>query len=152
MWINGLDEIDNKIINILLENGRVSYSELGSIVGISRTSVKNRISELEEKGIISGYKAIVRSQDLPKMITFIVNIEIQAEHFSKAKSKFTEMDEIMTVCQTTGNCRLMLVCEATSIQDIKAFVNKVYKEIEGITSTTVHAVLEVLKGRIIQEK
>ena len=53
MWIKGLDGTDNKIINLLLEDGRMSYSEIGNIVGLSRTSVKSRISELEEKGIIS---------------------------------------------------------------------------------------------------
>lgn len=55
MWIKGLDDIDNRILNLLLNNGRMSYSEIGEIVGLSRTSVKNRIAELEDQGIISGY-------------------------------------------------------------------------------------------------
>ena len=40
MWIKGLDGIDNKILNLLLDNGRMSYSEIGDIVGLSRTAVK----------------------------------------------------------------------------------------------------------------
>ena len=59
MWIKGLDEIDNKIVNLLLDDGRISYSDIGKILGLSRTTVKNRIAVLEEDGIISGYRAII---------------------------------------------------------------------------------------------
>ena len=43
MWIKGLDGIDNQIINLLLDDARMSYSEIAQIVGLTRTSVKNRI-------------------------------------------------------------------------------------------------------------
>ena len=52
MEIKGLDRIDNKIINLLLENARFSFSEIGGIVGLSRTAIKNRVRVLEEKGIV----------------------------------------------------------------------------------------------------
>ena len=152
MWIKGLDGIDNKIINLLLENGRMSYSEIGSIVGLSRTSVKSRITELEENGIIAGYRAIINPQKSPEMMTFIMNVETQAEYFEKAKSKLVESNETVTVVQTTGNCHLTIVCVASSIQEMKNFVNKAYKEIEGITSINAHAVLDILKGSVIPEK
>ena len=37
MQIAGLDDIDNRIIHLLLKNGRASYSEIGAAVGLSRT-------------------------------------------------------------------------------------------------------------------
>ena len=40
MWINGLDEVDNKIVNLLLDDARMSYSEIGKILGLSRTTIK----------------------------------------------------------------------------------------------------------------
>ena len=59
MRINGIDFIDNQIVDLLLKNGRMSYSEIGEKVGLSRTAVKTRIAALERAGIIKGYKAIV---------------------------------------------------------------------------------------------
>ena len=152
MWIKGLDGTDNKIINLLLEDGRMSYSEIGNIVGLSRTSVKSRISELEEKGIISGYRAVINPQKAPKMMTFIMNVETQAEQFENAKKKLMEADETVTIIQTTGNCHLVVICQTSTVQEMKIFVNKAYKEIEGITSINAHAVLDILKGSVIPEK
>lgn len=56
MYIEGLDKLDNKIIEVVKENARLTYSEIGEKVGVSRISVKKRMEALEEKGIIQGYK------------------------------------------------------------------------------------------------
>ena len=130
----------------------MSYYEIGNIVGLSRTSVKNRINELEEKGIISGYRAIINPQNAPEMMTFIMNVETQAEQFENAKKTLMEAEETVTIIQTTGNCHLVVICQTSTVQEMRIFVNKAYKEIEGITSINAHAVLDILKGSVIPEK
>ena len=47
----------------------MGFTEIGNIVGLSRTAVKTRVSALENKGIIKGYKAIVDPQEAPEMMT-----------------------------------------------------------------------------------
>ena len=58
MYLDGLDELDQKIIRLLIENARISYSDIGEETGISRVAVKARIlSEIEgykSAGIIAG--------------------------------------------------------------------------------------------------
>ena len=149
MWIKGLDGTDNKIINLLLEDGRMSYSEIGNIVGLSRTSVKSRISELEEKGIISGYQAIIHPQKAPEMMTFIMNVETRPEHFEDAKKKLIEAKQTVTIIETTGNCHLVVICVASNVEEMRYFVNRIYKEIDGISSINAHSILDVLKGNVI---
>ena len=55
MHINGIDEIDNEIINLLLKDARMSYSDIGEKIGLSRTAVKNRNKRSDKRGI---YRAI----------------------------------------------------------------------------------------------
>ena len=57
--IKGIDETDNKIIELLTDNARMSYSEIGERLSISRTAVKNRIDALEKSGVIKGYTVVV---------------------------------------------------------------------------------------------
>jgi DNA-binding Lrp family transcriptional regulator len=151
MHINGIDETSNQIINLLLKDARMSYSDIGEKVGLSRTAVKNRIAALEESGIIGGYRAIVNPQESSEMMTFIVNIETKAEHFDNAKQLFSQAPETVTLIQTTGNCHLVAVCVSETVKTMRDFVNMVNRKIEGITYISAHSVLDIIKGNIIPE-
>lgn len=52
MYIEGLDELDNKILTVIKKDARLSYSDIGKSVGLSGVSVKNRMDILEERGIL----------------------------------------------------------------------------------------------------
>ena len=152
MIFHGLDDLDNIIVNLLLEDGRMSYSDIAEKVGLSRTAVKNRIKSLEESGIIKGYKAVINPENAPEMMTFITNIETQAEHFEECKRIFAESEQTVTVVQTTGNCHLVAICLAPDVKTMRDFVNRIYKTVPGILSINANSVLDVVKGSIIPEK
>ena len=146
MWIKNLDEVDNEIIDILVKNARTSYSDVAKAVGLSRTAVKSRIDELERKGVITGYHAVVSPQKTTETVTLMMDVEVVTEHFEKAKNYFVQSPEAVSVMQTTGNSRLVIICKTSSLQDMKDFVNKVCSEVEGAISINAHAVLSVFKG------
>lgn len=151
MHINGIDEKDNEIINLLLKNARMSYSDIGEKVGMSRTAVKNRVTALENRGIIGGYRAIINPCESPEMMTFVVNVETKPESFEYAKQVFSQATETVTLVQTTGRCHLVAICVSKDIKSMKIFVNNVYKEINGVVSINANSVLDVVKGSIIPE-
>ena len=152
MLIRGIDEIDNRIVNLLLEDGRMSYSDIAEKIGLSRTAVKTRIAALERSGIIKGYKAIIDPQAAPEMMTFVTNIETRAEDFEECKRIFAEASETVTIVQTTGNCHLVAICVAPDVKTMRDFVNRIYKTVQGILSINAHSVLDVIKGSILPEK
>ena len=152
MQINGIDEKDNQIVNILLEDGRMSFTDIGEKVGLSRTAVKNRIAALEKSGIIKGYRAVINPLETPEMMTFVVNIETKAESFEDAKNAFVEAPETVTIVQTTGRCHLLAICVSQDIKTMRVFVNKLYKAVPGIVSISAHSIMEVIKGSVIPEK
>ena len=151
MRINGIDEKDNQIVNLLLKDGRMSYSDIGERVGLSRTAVKNRVTALESNEIIKGYRAVIDPPQSPEMMTFVVNIETKPECFETAKQIFAEAAETVTLIQTTGNCHLVAICVSESIKSMRIFVNRIYKTVDGILSINAHSVLDVVKGSIIPE-
>ena len=152
MQIHGIDETDNRIVQLLLEDGRMSYSDIGEKVGLSRTAVKTRIAALERSGIIKGYQAIIDPQSAPEMMTFVVNIETRPEEFEECKRIFCEAEETLTVVQTTGNCHLVAICLSPDVKSMRTFVNRIFKSVPGILSINANAVLDVVKGSIIPEK
>ena len=152
MQINGVDGIDNRIIDLLLEDGRMSYSDIAERVGLSRTAVKTRIAALERNGIIKGYKAIVDPQAAPEMMTFVVNIETKAENFEECKRILAESKETVTIVHTTGNCHLVAICLSPDVKTMRTFVNDIYKNIIGIQYISANSVLDVIKGSVLPEK
>ena len=83
MFLDGLDEIDQKILDILIHDARTSYSKIGEIVKLSRVAVKLRIQALEEKGIIEEYTTIINPQKISGAISAYFEIEIAPFHYSE---------------------------------------------------------------------
>ena len=46
MFLDGLDELDQQIVKLLIRNARMSYSEIGQKIGISRVAVRSRVLAL----------------------------------------------------------------------------------------------------------
>mgnify|MGYP004638795269 CR=1 FL=1 len=62
MYLDGLDGLDQKIVRLLIENARISYSDIGEEIGLSRVAVKARIQALEQRGIIEEYTTVINPQ------------------------------------------------------------------------------------------
>lgn len=151
MKINGIDDKDNQIIDILVKDGRKSYSDIGSEIGLSRTAVKNRIQRLEEDGIIAGYKAIIKPREASETMAFLVNIETSPEAFADVKERFRAAEETVTLFQTTGKCHLTAICLSKDMKSMRAFVTGMYKASEGISYINANAIMDVAKGGIVPE-
>ena len=151
MWINNLDDKDNQILALLRENARMSYSDIGANIGLSRTAVKNRIAELEHSGIISGYHAAINLQATPQMTTFITNIETEPAHFDEIRSALIREDQAVTVVQTTGNCHLLAICIASGPLELRDFLSRIYKQVPGIISINAHSVIDIAKGSLLPD-
>ena len=92
MFLEGLDELDQKIVELLIENARMSYSEIGQRVGISRVAVKARIQALEQRGIIEEYTTIINPQKVNGAVSCYFEIELQPETFPRAVELLKEND------------------------------------------------------------
>jgi Lrp/AsnC family transcriptional regulator, leucine-responsive regulatory protein len=67
-----IDDIDRTLLRLLQENGRTSYAELGKVVGLSVSSVNERVRKLHERGVIEGvYSAISPSALRLDLLAFI---------------------------------------------------------------------------------
>ena len=83
VYLKNLDEKDNQIIALLLENARLTYSEIGEQIGLSRVAVKNRVKLLEEQGIINGYHAQIDPLVVPGMFIYMVFMETEPGAYSE---------------------------------------------------------------------
>ncbi len=54
-----MEELDRQIVDLLVKDGRMSYTDLGKATGLSTSAVHQRVRRLEQRGVIRGYAAVV---------------------------------------------------------------------------------------------
>jgi len=145
MNIEGLDEIDNKILSILESDARISYSDIGEKIGLSRVTVKNRMEAMEKKGIIAGYKTIINSTCLPEGRGFYMNIVTEPDKFDQVVDNIAKYDIIRKVDAVTGESRIHAEGYASSKMKYEMFMSSVKRNSEGIVHYTVYDVLYTIK-------
>lgn len=145
MQIDGLDELDNKILGVIEKNARMSYSEIGDIVGVSRVSVKNRISLLEEKGYIQGYYTRIDPDSSSEGIRFFLEVTTHTDQFQNVIERIASKEIVRRVYSVTGECRLMVEGFASSRSKYELFMRNLKHNLEGIRSIIVMNAEYVIK-------
>ena len=125
MYLNGLDELDQKIIQLLVSNARMSYSDIGEKIGISRVAVKARIQALENKGIIEEYTTIINPQKI-----------------SGAVSCY---DIVTQIYRVTGRDKLHVHAVASSNEEMEHFLHDVIDTLPGVLSCNCNTILSRVK-------
>ena len=97
MFLDGLDELDQRIVRLLIENARMSYSDIGKAVGISRVAVKARVQALERRGVIEEYTTIINPQKINGAVSCYFEIETQPDAFARVAAILRENGSITQI-------------------------------------------------------
>lgn len=148
----GIDDIDRAIIKLLVEDARMSYSEIGKKVGLSRVAVKNRIKAIENKGIITGYHASVDPLVTPKTSTFVAIIKTTAASYEKISEMLEKQPCVKTLCKLSGDNQLHAICVADNMNEMRNFAWKIRNLHEGVLSFSAQMVWEIVKGDVLPDE
>ena len=69
-----MEELDRRLVGLLLADGRMSYTDLGKATGLSTSAVHQRVRRLEERGVITGYTATVSPEALGLPLTALISV------------------------------------------------------------------------------
>ena len=145
MFLEGLDELDQKIVELLIENARMSYSEIGQRVGISRVAVKARIRALEQRGIIEEYTTIINPQKVNGAVSCYFEIELQPQTFPRAVELLKENETISQIYRVTGKNRLHVHAVAASGEEMEELIRQVIDPLPGMISCSCNTILARIK-------
>jgi len=145
MYIEGLDEVDNKILTILENDGRASYSEIGEQVELSRVAVKNRIQNLEEIGVITGYKAVINSTNHEEGTLFFIDIVTRPAAFNEIVDYLGSHGIIRKVYAVTGESRIHAEGFALSKKRYEMFYIGLKELGDKMISCTIQGAIHTIK-------
>jgi len=139
------ENLDRKLVNALLEDGRASLRSLGEDLDVSVTTVSNHISNLEDEGIIQGYAPIVDYGELGYDVTAIIQLKVEGSALPDITDRLKQHKHMVTVYETTGDHDVIAVGKFTDTDHM----NEQIKELlidpdikESNTSVVLNTVVE----------
>ena len=138
-----MDDTNKDILRLLRKNGRMSFTEIGNQLGISRVAVKKRVEKLEDAGIIRGYKAIIYREDNVKMLMDITTVDDDYEDILEYLNRSGYVTELYVM---TGKNRIHATAVAPDVSELKYLSKMVSKKFDDrIKSLSCHGVKEIVK-------
>ena len=69
-----MEDLDRRLVELLLADGRISYTDLGRATGLSTSAAHQRVRRLEERGVVIGYRAVVEPTRMGLPLTALVSV------------------------------------------------------------------------------
>ena len=140
-----IDALDVRIINLLLEDGRASASEIARQIGdVSERAVRYRIERMVEDDIIR-ISAIVSPKAFGLGTYADVFLEVESDRITEVAEILAEYENVTYVACSIGESDVSIQVAARDTGAIYRFVTEVVRKIPGVRKTTTSIVPLVLK-------
>ena len=145
MFLDGLDALDQKIVRLLIENARISYSDIGQQIGISRVAVKARIRALEQQGVIEEYTTIINPQKISGAVSCYFEIETLPETLARVTEILNQNETITQIYRVTGKNKLHVHAVAAGSEEMETLIREVIDPLPGVVSCGCNIILSRIK-------
>jgi len=134
-----MDSLDLKLIGLLRTDARASVATLAAKLGVSRGTVTNRITRLEDDGVINGYTVRLRPDAQPDQITAWMSIAVEGNQTRTVIATLLGEPGVASLHDTNGRWDLLAALRAGTLGELAEVLERV-RLIKGIgaTETSIH--------------
>jgi len=130
------ENLDRKLVNALLGDGRASLRSLAEDLDVSVTTVSNHLSDLEEQGIIQGYTPKVDYGKLGYDVTAILQLKVEGDALLEVTEELAQHKQMVSVYEVTGDHDIVAVGKFTDTDDMNAEIKSLLTDPEIKESNT----------------
>ena len=139
------DKIDIKIVNLLLEDGRMPASEIARRMGdISERAVRYRIDRMVNEGVVQ-ISAVARPQAFGLTTIADVWLEVESDRILEVAKKMAEYDNVSYVACGIGESDVSIQIVAKDTSEIYQFITENVRKVPGVRKTTTSIVPLIIK-------
>ncbi|KXZ20593.1 AsnC family transcriptional regulator [Bacillus nakamurai] len=143
-----LDETDKNILSILHEEGRISYTDLGKRINLSRVAVQNRIQHLMEAGVIEKFTAVINPAKIGHHVSVFFNVEVEPQHLEETALKLEQEPAVTSLYHMTGPSKLHMHGIFANDQEMEEFLTKRLYAQKGVVSVDCQMLIKRYKSRM----
>ena len=139
-----MDATDQQLLSLLRKDARTSVATLASKLGVSRGTVSNRITKLEDAGIIVGYTVRLRPDAQPNEISAWMSVAVAGNETRAVIASLLGEPGVACLHDTNGRWDLLAELRAASLAELSHVLERI-RLIRGISSTETSIHLETYR-------
>ena len=139
------ENLDAKLVNSLLGNGRASLRSLGDELDVSVTTVSNHLRDLEDEGVIRGYTPIVDYEKLGFDVTAVLQLKVEGSALPAVTEKLRQEKQMVSVYEVTGDYDVIAIGKFEDTDGMNDQIKAILTDAdirESNTSVVLNAVTE----------
>lgn len=142
-----MDATDNRIVDLLVRNGRASYASLGADVGLSPHAVAGRVRRLVERGVITGFTTTVDPEHLGRRLDALIDVRLRPETLPEAfEREAAKLPSVREIAFVTGRSDYQVRVACTDPDDLDQTVRTLRQQ-GGAAATETRIVMRVASLR-----
>lgn len=139
-----MDETDQQLLSLLRKDARTSVATLASKLGVSRGTVTNRITRLEDNGVIVGYTVRLRPDSQPNEIHAWMSVAVEGNETRAVIASLLGEPGVACLHDTNGRWDLLAELRAANLSELSKVLERI-RLIRGISSTETSIHLETYR-------
>jgi len=142
-----LDAIDRRILELLSENGRMSYVDIGKELNLSRVAIRERVNQLIQSGVIEKFSVVINSEKVGKAVSAFFEVDCEPSFLVSVAENLANNPRVASCYQMTGPSTLHMHVLVEDFIALENFINEELYSLEGITRVESHILLRRFKSR-----
>ncbi|XGI84710.1 HTH-type transcriptional regulator Lrp (plasmid) [Halorutilales archaeon Cl-col2-1] len=138
------ENLDLKIINLLEDDARRSLRSLAEELDVSVTTVSNHLENMQEEGIVKGFKPVVNYDELGYGVTATVMIKAEGNSILDLTEDLKDIDSFLSVYEVTGEFDIIAIGKFESTEAMNNVIKNLLEN-PNIAETNTNVVLETHK-------
>jgi len=139
------ENLDEKLVNALLDDGRASLRSLAEDLDVSVTTVSNHLNDLETAGVIQGYTPKVDYSALGYDVTAVIQLKVEGTAIGAVADTLREAKQMISVYEVTGDHDIIAIGKFRDTDDMNRQIKALLEDTnvkESNTSVVLNAVSE----------
>ncbi len=141
----------DELLQLLKQDARESVKNLAVMLNISEDEVRDRIAELESRGVIRGYQAVVNEDQLDlNLIHAVIEVRMKPERgggYDRVAGRIGKYPEVESLFLMSGGYDLLVFVKGSTLREVAGFVNERLATLDGVLSTSTHFTLKTYKDQ-----
>ena len=132
-----MEDLDRRILQLLVQDGRMSFTDLGKATGLSTSAVHQRVKRLESRGVIRSYAAVLDADELGLPLTAFISIRpIDPSQPDDSPERLRGIAEIESCWSVAGEESYILKARVATTLDLEDLLARIRAAANVSTRTT----------------